>query len=350
MRGNGGGLYATGGQLTMSDTRFVGNFIETNGNGGGAFVQVMRAPLELDRIVATGNLVQGTSAGNGGALWLGSVDAARLSRSRIEGNRAVNGGGLSASGTNLVIEDTNLENNAADFEAGGAILSMGQVRLERVGLLENRAEFTGGLKTSGASAVLRNSTISGNVAQLHSGLTLGGTSELYHVTIAHNRDRSDGFMAGALHLDPAGDAQLNSVLLSRNFVQPDAAVVRGRASNCYVDSRAVLSSRGYNLSNDGTCRALDATTDRHDTPAGEDPILALHGAPFRSHALLPGSAAIDAGDPQRCPAVDQRGAPRVNRCDIGAFEFGASAPAVGPMVFQTARSRTPTASRSTARP
>ncbi|HMS03452.1 MAG TPA: hypothetical protein PKE51_10780, partial [Gemmatimonadaceae bacterium] len=260
MRGNGGGLYVSGGQLTMSDTRLLDNFIETNGNGGGAFLQELRAPVALDRITATGNLVQGTTAGEGGGLSLRVVDEVRLSRSRIEGNRARSGGGLSAGSTNLVIEDTNIENNDADFEAGGALVSAGAVRLERVGVLENRSEFTGGLKTSGASALLRNSTISGNVAQLHSGLTLGGTSELHHVTIAHNRDRSDGFMAGALHLDPAGDAQLNSVLLSRNFVQSDAAIVRGRASNCYVDPGGALRSLGYNLSNDGTCRALDAAS------------------------------------------------------------------------------------------
>jgi len=48
--------------------------------------------------------------------------------------------------------------------------------------------------------------------------------------------------------------------------------------------------------------------------------------------LLAGSAAINAGDPAGCKddignilSADQRGAPRVGRCDIGAYEAGLSA-------------------------
>jgi hypothetical protein len=66
-----------------------------------------------------------------------------------------------------------------------------------------------------------------------------------------------------------------------------------------------------------------------------DPTLAFHGGPTQTHALVPGSPAIDAGgtdctdatgDPFR---TDQRGRPRVvdgtgdgtAACDIGAVEF-----------------------------
>ncbi len=44
-----------------------------------------------------------------------------------------------------------------------------------------------------------------------------------------------------------------------------------------------------------------------------------YGGETKTHALLPDSLAIDAGDAASCPATDQRG---VNRgaCDIGAFE------------------------------
>jgi hypothetical protein len=56
--------------------------------------------------------------------------------------------------------------------------------------------------------------------------------------------------------------------------------------------------------------------------------LADNGGPTMTHALLPGSPAIDAADPAMCPSADQRGAPRVDgdgdsvaACDIGAFEY-----------------------------
>ncbi|MEP6896755.1 MAG: choice-of-anchor Q domain-containing protein, partial [Chloroflexota bacterium] len=47
-----------------------------------------------------------------------------------------------------------------------------------------------------------------------------------------------------------------------------------------------------------------------------------NGGPTLTHALLPGSPAIDAGDDAACSAVDQRGIarPQGAHCDIGSYE------------------------------
>src|SRR5207244_2850100 len=90
-------------------------------------------------------------------------------------------------------------------------------------------------------------------------------------------------------------------------------------------------SHGYNLSSDNGGGFLTATGDQINT----DPLLgplANNGGPTFTHALLPGSPAIDAGDPTFTPPplFDQRGpcfARVVNgRIDIGAFELQSSAP------------------------
>ncbi|MGC9040444.1 MAG: choice-of-anchor Q domain-containing protein [Roseiflexus sp.] len=52
--------------------------------------------------------------------------------------------------------------------------------------------------------------------------------------------------------------------------------------------------------------------------------VADHGGPLPTLALLAGSPAIDAG--ADCPSFDQRGAARVGACDLGAFEYGGTAP------------------------
>ena len=87
-------------------------------------------------------------------------------------------------------------------------------------------------------------------------------------------------------------------------------------------------SRGNNLSDDATCTMFGAT-DLASTPAGIAESLANNGGPTQTHALLAGSAAINAANPQLCSPTDQRGAPRVGTCDIGAFEFGGTPPAGG---------------------
>jgi len=49
-----------------------------------------------------------------------------------------------------------------------------------------------------------------------------------------------------------------------------------------------------------------------------------NGGPTWTHALLPGSSAIDAIPPANCPVdTDQRGVtrPQGNNCDIGAYEW-----------------------------
>src|SRR4029077_10393234 len=75
----------------------------------------------------------------------------------------------------------------------------------------------------------------------------------------------------------------------------------------------------------------------HDAPI--DPLLAAldaNGGTTQTHALLPGSPALNAGDPQLVPPpdADQRGAGfarvRDARIDIGAFESQNESPVVTP--------------------
>jgi len=103
-----------------------------------------------------------------------------------------------------------------------------------------------------------------------------------------------------------------------------------------------LSSRNL-IGDAGTSGGL-SDGDENGNIVGQDPLLselADNGGPTRTHALLPGSPAIDMGDPEFAPAfdppllTDQRGYLRVadgdgdatRRIDIGAFEFLSTTPA-----------------------
>ena len=90
------------------------------------------------------------------------------------------------------------------------------------------------------------------------------------------------------------------------------------ANNLGGDCSGAITSLGHNLDGDGSC-GLSGPGDL----SGVDPILgplADNGGPTFTHALLPASMAIHAGDDTAAPATDQRGFPRFGPSDIGAFE------------------------------
>ena len=88
---------------------------------------------------------------------------------------------------------------------------------------------------------------------------------------------------------------------------------------------------GYNIiGNNDEATIFSQPTDQIGTPAAPiDPLLgplADNGGPTFTHALHPGSPAINRGDPA-APPQDQRGYGRVGVPDVGAFEFDGIAPA-----------------------
>jgi hypothetical protein len=101
------------------------------------------------------------------------------------------------------------------------------------------------------------------------------------------------------------------------------------------DCEGRIDAGSNNLDSDGTCWGSGASGFTRASPSLGP--LQDNGGATPTHALLPGSPAIDAGSNPVCPATDQRGVtrPKGLRCDIGAFEqspteFEETAGIVGP--------------------
>src|SRR5262249_21153685 len=88
-------------------------------------------------------------------------------------------------------------------------------------------------------------------------------------------------------------------------------------------------SQGHNLIGDGPGGSGFDPTDQVGTSANPiDPVLGPlqgNGGPTQTMALLPGSPALNAGDPALSGTADQRGVLRTGGVNIGAYQASASA-------------------------
>lgn len=164
-------------------------------------------------------------------------------------------------------------------------------------------------------------------------LNVSGHADLTNCTISGNRGVADD------DGDPGDRSGGGGVVLSGGTVSLRNCTVSFnegwglRAGRGSVITNTIISNNllgdcasyddidfGYNVFGDGGC-VMTATSISGDPSLGP---LADNGGTTLTHALLPGSIAINAGD---CAGgtvtTDQRGVsrPRGGACDIGAFEF-----------------------------
>ena len=298
------------------------------------------ASLDGGTIYNNGTMtVTSTTVGPGGAFSGGGVynsGTLTVLQSLIsQNNAATAGGGIynSSSGT-LTVTDSTLALNGATNNGAG-IYNEGTVNIHRSTLTGNVSDATGGgiSNTNGGTLTISNGTISGNDAKDDGGgiwnSGASSTANLNNVTVARNTADSDstsGGNGGGI-FNSAGTVNVKNTIMSGNT--DDSAGTK------HPDCSGTLNSQGYNLLRiDTGCTGLNASGDQVGTSG--NPLnalldtLAANGGPTQTHALLPGSPAINKGNPAvpgsgggACAALDQRSYPlgaAAGRCDIGAFE------------------------------
>ena len=271
-------------------------------------------------------IIQGLTISNGLAAQFGpgggilnEGSTLFLTDCAISGNTTdVSGGGISdnfLTGGSLTIESSMLSGNyAGDY--GGGIENSGTLTINNSTLSGNTGEFTGGAIINQGSLTVTNSTVSGNATQLHGGgIWTSGQCAISNSTLSSNNGTNGGAINNRL-----GILEIENTILNR-----------GDLGSNIVNDSGTITSHGYNLSSDDGGGYLTGPGDQLNT----DPLLGPlqdNGGPTRTHALLPGSPAIDAGDPNFTPppVYDQRGPgyPRVvnGRIDKGSFEVQAASP------------------------
>jgi len=367
---SGGGLYA---DLMNATTTITGTSIRENmsARGGGAVLRVNGGQLRLDDSDISKNRATGPEAQGAGLTILGLGGVVTIANSTVSENEITagfgRGGGVFGDGNQLIVEGSTIADNHATF-FGGGIFSRGNlvVRSSTVsgnsaGNVDSSIGNGGGIYVSMvANATVENSTISGNFAARQGGgigaSNSGQQLNVLQSTISGNVARLGGGINGGNVTLRHSTVTDNSAILVRGDlgvvggisaprITVDHSIVAGNeeARESGPDLKGIVIAT-YSLigSNFGTMLA-EAPVNSPDANGNIiggpihgviDPMLdplADNGGPTLTHALLPGSPAINAGDlnamagANGVPLYDQRGEPfgRVfnGRIDIGAFEY-----------------------------
>jgi hypothetical protein len=140
-------------------------------------------------------------------------------------------------------------------------------------------------------------------------------------TVLHSTLTGNGTGIALLRL-PGPKIAGSTVSVAPSSLNLGSSVIAGNLTDCTASAPFELgfTSSGYNVDGDGSCVLTDPT----DLPNTDALLGSLqdNGGPTWTHALLPGSPAIDAIPQADCTVTsDQRGVPRPQSpCDIGAYE------------------------------
>lgn len=299
--GPGGGIAGILSDLRLSDVNVSNN---TGRDGGG--IATILSRLELNNVILRNN-----KADRDGGGLLSVFSRSTLNRVTVSDNSAGrDGGGMTIFISRLLLTDSAVRGNRANRDGGG-IDNYGVAALTNSAVHGNTAGRDGGGSDNYGELALTNSTISSNAATDNGGGIFNReAATLLNTTISHNGALNGGgiFNAGAT-------LTLKNTLVANS---PTGGDCGGPSS---------ITSDGHNLSSDDTCHFKGVgDLNRIDPALGP---LQRNGGPTVTHALLPGSVAIDAGDNQSCPLTDQRAMPRpvdgnadgLLICDIGAYEL-----------------------------
>ena len=269
------------------------------------------------------------------------------------------GGAGAGSGVRNVSGSVTIENSTISnyFSSGVQNFQNGQMAIIGTTLAENQANNSltgGGISNSGMLSVV-NSTVSGNQSQrLGGGIYNNGALSVRNSTIANNRCNVDTFnyTGGGIYSSVNGIETLQNTIVIGNTaetignseVPDDISGVIESYSNVLVGNPGTAGQMvdGTNGSIIGSMNGTQLLP-----PSEVIGALAENGGPTKTHALVGGSPAIDAGDTALAVgfdgttalATDQRGSgfPRVvgPSVDIGAWE---GEPNVAPEILNFAAS------------
>ncbi len=230
------------------------------------------------------------------------------------------GAGIRASLSNVTVLRSTIRGNSTTADGGGIFLDLGVMILLETTLSDNSAGANGfgggiharGIGNSPGELSVISSTVAGNSA--FSGGGIYSLNDSY-VTITNST------IAG-------NTASFRGDAFANDFSPPPTFANTLIVGDCAILSNLPI-SHGGNIESPGYTCYLQHPTDRANIADPGIAPLSDNGGSTLTHALLPGSPAVDTAIDNQCPATDQRGFGRpidgdgdgIATCDVGAFEL-----------------------------
>ncbi len=279
------------GQEGLNQLEIIGtgasNLTIDGGAGGNRIFRIV-SYVTLSDVTLTG----GDGSGDDGGAIQVSAGILFLRGANVVYNTSPTEGGA-ISGDRIFITDSAFSENSAGN--CGAILGSAALNISNSTVSGNRATGSGGGICSGASLIIRSSTITNNTASNSGGV----------------RNNSQQF-------------KFSNTIIAGNFATDGTGYEINNLGNPAVsEGNNLIGDSPGDSSNTGDRANVYQSTDILDTPPqlGQ---LQNNGGTTPTHALLPGSPAIDKGNNSNSPgATDQRGFARIfnGTIDTGAFEL-----------------------------
>jgi hypothetical protein len=321
---DGAGISNKDGSLTILNSQVTGNSAVYASGGG---IANINSTLTIDSSTISNN----SAWFGGGAGVVNFSGNAVIMNTTVSGNSG-HGQGLRNDDIMSITNSTVSNNNGGVYNYGGTMI------ISNSAIISNTIteDDGGGIRNTGLLTVT-NSTVSGNASDKSGGGIYNETTlNLNNVTLTQN----------TADLDTNGSGEGGGIFSSGSIYFKNS-IIAGNTDNSEVTKQPDMSctasafSQGYNLISDPTgCAFAPASGDKYGTPSNPlDPQLGPlsdNRGNSLTHALLPGSPAIDNGNPASpgsgeyaCEPTDQRGFIRPGdgnedgsaQCDIGAFEF-----------------------------
>jgi hypothetical protein len=351
----GGGIYNTG-TLRLSYSNINNNKTDEYRNAGG--ISNSGNLIVTDSIISSNIGGVYRYSGTGGIYNSGN---AVVSNSTISNNRADIGGGIYNDGT-FTLNNTTVDGNLTEVAAG--IFNAGTLTVNN-STISNNGSYSSGTQDGGgilnaATLTINNSTINNNSALNGSGISNSGIATVINSTISSNdayygggfynngilavvnstilKNSSNLGEGGGIYNTQEGTATIKNSIIAGNFDNPSNSSANATSS----DVAGSFITNGFNLIGNLSGSTGFNSSEQLNVPLTDvlDTILRDNGGATKTHALVVGSPAINAGlnadiladttdldgDGNTTEPIpyDQRGSgfARISgsRVDIGAYE------------------------------